>query len=500
MSASEKKAQRNEQRRQEEQKSRRSVAIYSVIAVLVVVAAVVMMIWNSGLLQRNLTALTVGGVKYTVPELQYYYSTEYETQAASYAFDSNVSVKKQVYDQETGQSWYDRLLELAVENLATDTALAARARSEGYTLSPEAQESLDSTLAQLDTMWVGYAASRDAFIRAQFGSYMTYDKLVNLVNLNILASDYAASQLEAVSHTDSEYESYYQDNRDSLDTIVYTQLTFRAHAPEGEDGQPVEMSDEEKAAAMEASKAEQKALAEEVEAKLKAGEDPAALAEEYADQLSGSTLSRRVSGSYVSSSIYADWLMDPSRRSGDITITEQETVDSYYYYVALFEERLRDEESTHSVRHILIRAQGDVATSTPTQTQYDIAEEEAQKLLEEWRAGEATEDSFAALAAANSDDTGSAANGGLISGISSSSNYVETFRDWAVDPARKPGDAELVKSEYGWHIMYYVSTDDPAWKLTAISALRNEDYEQLRDQAVQEVEISRGTGASFITA
>ena len=64
-------------------------------------------------------------------------------------------------------------------------------------------------------------------------------------------------------------------------------------------------------------------------------------------------------------------------------------------------------------------------------------------------------DSFAALAKEKSKDTGSAADGGLISGITSSANYVESFRNWATDSSRKVGDTGIVESEYGYHIMYY---------------------------------------------
>ena len=115
-------AQRDEKRRQEEQKDRRAMALYTTVGVVVVVAAVALMFWNSGILQRNLTALNVNGVKYTAAEVQYYYSSLYNEQASSYAFLPNVSVKTQVYDQETGQSWYDHLLEQAAQQLTESTA------------------------------------------------------------------------------------------------------------------------------------------------------------------------------------------------------------------------------------------------------------------------------------------------------------------------------------------------------------------------------------------
>ena len=493
-------AQRDEKRRQEAQKDRRSMAIYSTIAAVVVISAAALMFWGSGILQRNITALDINGTKYTAVEVQYYYDTLYSNQASMYVFDPGTSVKKQVYNQETGQSWYDHLMELAVEDLTTDTALAAKANSEGYTLSQEAQENLDATLKQLDNVWVSYgAASRDDFIRTQFGPYMTYEKLTALIQLDILSSDYASTQLDAIHHPDSDYETYYRDNANTMDTFLYTQLAFQAAVSTTDsEGNPVEMSDADKSAAMEEQKTAKKALAEEAKAKLEAGADPEDIAQEYQDELYSTSLSRRASGSNISYSIYADWLLDPARKSGDITIIEQETVDSYYYYVFVFHDRLRDEENTHTVRHLLVRA--GLGTGTPSQEQYDQAEESAKSLLEEWKSGEATQDSFAQLAADHSSDTSSAANGGLISGINSNSNYVEPFKNWATDSTRKEGDVELVKSDYGWHIMYYVSTDDPTWKITAGNALRSQDYEQLAADATQGWNASRGMGMNFIRA
>ena len=494
------KAERGEKRRQEEQKDRRSMALYSVIAVIVVVAAAALMFWRSGVLQRSFTALNVNGVKYTAADVQYCYSNLYSNYANQYAFDPNTSVKDQVYDQETGQSWYDFLVDESVRTLAEQTALASLANGDAdYAMSQEAQAQLDSTLSQLNSMWVSYNyTSRDAFIKANFGPYMTYDRLSSLMHQQYLASDYASSRLEAIDHPDADYEAYYQEHTDELDTIVYTQFAFQAQVPATDDqGNTVEMTDEEKAAALEELKPRQKALAEEVKAKLEAGADPEDLAEEYEEQLYSSSVSRRTTAANASYSTYADWLLDPSRRAGDVNLSENDSSSASYYYVALFEDRLRDEEPTHNVRHLLVRA-GDTTTSDPTQEQYDQAEQEAQALLDQWKAGDATEDTFAALAAANSDDTGSASNGGLISNITTSSSYVQTFKDWATDPARREGDAELVKSEYGWHIMYYVSTGDPVWRQTVTTALENQDYEQLAADATQGWTISRGTGMSFV--
>jgi len=492
------KAERDEKRRQEERKDRRSMAVYTVIGVVVVVAAIVLMVGNSGILQRSLTAKTIGGVKYSAADMQYFYNSAYNTYANNYAFDSTASVKEQIYDQETGQTWYDFLMQSATES----AALGVKAKNEGYTLSEEAQSQMDSTLSQLNTGWVSYNySSRDAFVRANFGSYMTYDRLTELLETEYLARDYVSAQLDAIEHPDADYEAYYQEHTGELDTITYTQFAFQAMAPATDDeGNAIELTDEEKAAKLEELKPAQKALAEEVKAKLEAGEDPEDLAEEYAGQLYSSAVSRTSTGANAKYSSYGEWLLDSARKPGDITLSERDAGTSYYYYVAVFEGRARDEESTHDVRHILVRAGSAASSETPTQAEYDEAEEKAQSVLDEWKAGEKTEESFTALVAANSDDSGSAQNGGLISNITSTSSYVESFRDWATDPARRPGDAELVKSEYGWHVMYYVSTNEPIWRQSVETALGNQDYEQMAGDAVQEMGVTEGVGMRLVKA
>ena len=241
-----------------------------------------------------------------------------------------------------------------------------------------------------------------------------------------------------------------------------------------------------------------KALAEEVKSKLEGGATPEEIAEEYEDQLYSSALSRRTTGVNAAAASYGEWLLDSARKAGDITLAENDTGSSVNYYVAVFEERLRDEENSRSVRHILFRAGS--GNETPTQEQFDEAEQKAQDILDQWKAGEATEDSFAALASTSSEDTGSKSGGGLIDQITSNSPYMEPFRDWAVDPARQEGDTGLVKTDYGWHVMYYSSTDDPIWRLTVTDGLAQEDYDKLITDSTEGWSVTRGSGLGLIEA
>lgn len=157
-----------------------------------------------------------------------------------------------------------------------------------------------------------------------------------------------------------------------------------------------------------------------------------------------------------------------------------EEIDAYFKEnEALFTESGVTKESglVSSVRHILITpeceeedAEGECSLS---EQEWEAAKQKAEKLLEEWKNGEATEESFGKLANENSDDGGSNTTGGLYEDVTPLSNYVEEFLTWAVDMSRKPGDTGIVKTDYGYHIMYFVS-GEPHWEVEAGTMLLSE--------------------------
>lgn len=78
----------------------------------------------------------------------------------------------------------------------------------------------------------------------------------------------------------------YEEHADELDTFTLSQFVFQARVNTVDDeGNTIEMTDEEKVAALEEEKAAVKEQAEALQARLEAGEDPEALAEEFSDSL-----------------------------------------------------------------------------------------------------------------------------------------------------------------------------------------------------------------------
>ena len=117
------------------------------------------------------------------------------------------------------------------------------------------------------------------------------------------------------------------------------------------------------------------------------------------------------------------------------------------------------------VRHILINPEGGVLNSdgrtyTYTDAQWEAARQKAQLVYDLWLEGKKDETSFGELAAKNSADS-SASAGGLIANVLKGKT-VEVFDDWIFAEGRKYGDHTLVKTVYGYHIIFYVATED-AW-------------------------------------
>lgn len=138
-----------------------------------------------------------------------------------------------------------------------------------------------------------------------------------------------------------------------------------------------------------------------------------------------------------------------------------------------------------SVRHILIAPEGDKDTETGdwTEEQWTAAETKANEVYALWQA-DPTVENFAALATEYTADTASAEAGGLYENFAPGSMVTE-FNDWCFLQAHEAGDTGIVKTIYGYHIIYFVEqTETRAWFDTAKSALINERLNAKVDEII----------------
>ena len=111
-----------------------------------------------------------------------------------------------------------------------------------------------------------------------------------------------------------------------------------------------------------------------------------------------------------------------------------------------------------SVRHILIIPDvDDDMNSTEKAEAKQKALEEATKIIETLQNSDNLEEEFINIAKEQSDDTGTASEGGLLENINSDSNLAEEFWEAARDLEVGKFTTEPVETEFGYHIIYKVS-------------------------------------------
>ena len=192
----------------------------------------------------------------------------------------------------------------------------------------------------------------------------------------------------------------------------------------------------------------------------------------------------------------SDWLTDASRTEGDMALLE---VEDSGWCVLLFNGR-NDNSDYNAVnfRHILVKAVDSDGDGEFSAEELTVAEDKINELYDEWKNGEATEDSFASLASANSEDSGSKDNGGLYEHVGVDT-MVEGVNDYIFDPARQPGDTAVIFNESasytGYHLVYFVGTDEMSYHdcladygyssmYSSVEGLRQPDYTAWHDELV----------------
>ncbi len=114
------------------------------------------------------------------------------------------------------------------------------------------------------------------------------------------------------------------------------------------------------------------------------------------------------------------------------------------------------------IRHLLLIPEGAEVSADGTVTcseeAWTACEEAARALLESFQKQKDTsEPRFAELAHEQSMDAGSALNGGAYRELSPG-QLVQPLDEWCFADERMPGDTELIRTDCGWHIVYFVSS------------------------------------------
>ncbi len=401
---------------------------------------------------KDTVIATVDGHTLTNGQLQVYYWMSvadflnyYGSYLSYIGMDYTQPLDQQLFDEETGQSWQQYFLETALDSWLREQVLTAQAEEAGYQIDSAYQEYLDGLYEALqDSADSNGFESVEAMLQSDMGAaadFESYQYYVHRYYTGNLYFDVACRELEV---TAEEMEAYFEENADYLessygvteDSEGVIGLQYILLFPEGATSDTVESEsfDQE---AWDTAKAEITAL-------LDAWVADGATEEGFLALMKGD--------------------VDDSGDQGGLSPWFSSSVD---------------------VRHVLIEPEED------TEDAWEACRQKAQALLDEWIIGGASEEAFAAMAKEYTAD-GNGDEGGLYEGVTKD-YMVEAFDAWIFDESRQEGDYGLVKTEFGYHIMYFVHGD------TAIDRWAFDESRQVGDYAVLESDygyyLVRFTGA-----
>ena len=444
-----------------------------VILVVAITVGISQIIGNAGIREKNTTALTIGEQELSNAELNYYFIdsvNNFFSQNGSYAslfgLDSTVPLDEQFFDEETGETWADYFLEYAKSTATSVYAMNNAAKAEGFVMPDDVAlnaENMISTYSMYATL-SGYP-DVDTYIKAMYGKGASAEGLRNYLEMSMLAEAYSKAHQESLTFSDADLRAAEAENFHKYSSFNYNYYYVAASRfQEGE-------ADEDKAAAVAAAEeAANTILSGEITSVEALDAAIAALPINAENTTAKSTAYNDYNYTSIDSEL-AEWLVEESRTEGDVgCIANYASANSdeiLGYYVVYFHSMNDNNFPTKNVRHILVAFEGgttdEYGYTTYSDEEKAAAKTAAEQILNEWKAGEATEDSFGAMATERSDDTGSVEAGGLYENVYPG-QMVEPFEAWCYDEARTVGDSGIVETIYGYHVMYFVGNNEQTYR------------------------------------
>lgn len=490
-----------------EQKEAKKLQLYSiafvVVMVILVIVAIVSGVNNSiksnGVNEKKTIAATVGDHQISNAELSYYYIDYVNNYLNSYGdyltyfgIDPSKPLNEQIVNEETGETWADNFISQAVSSAKSAYALSDAAQAEGFTLPQDMQDQADIMSSNLDAYASVYGYPNvNAFLKAQYGNGATKDSYMEYYRRSLLASAYQTHHQDSLTYTDEQIREADQADPVKYSSYSYAQYytpvsKFLTGGTTNEDGTTT-YTTQEREAAIAAAKEAITPLTDSTVTTVEAlNAAIAAMAINEGTEASATDYSNQ-SGTSINT-YFSQWVTDASRKAGDLTCVEvpgtfqdengetQDTINAFY--VVLYNGTNDNQTPMVNVRHILVSFEGEAQEDGTYSDEVKLAARtKAQEILTQWKDGDATEDSFAALANEKSTDGGSNTNGGLYENVYPG-QMVQAFNDWCFDSARQPGDTDVVETNYGCHVMYFVGTTQQTYRdYQIVNDLKTEDME-----------------------
>ena len=491
--------------------------VISIVLCAVIVLGVVAFSLNYyGALQR---VIKIGGVgsdqSVSIAEYEYYYmraynQVRYQAQYYQYYYQTSNGYDLSLTPEEQTQTtkdadgneitWVEKLHEDTLEIIQLHKAYYNEALKMGLKLTKADEAFIDKQIEDLrdEAKSAGSNSSSsnsenkvtyslNAYLRKVYGGSINERFLRKQLKIQVLAQKYLTERTNEIA---KDYDQKDIDAEYKKDTTAYDFATFRAYTFKTTEltKEDKETDDALKARQAKANAEVKKnandfynAVTNDATFTAKAKELNKDTADYNVDKETKYSMLKSTAQSTFSEDA-AKWLFDSSTKVGSKKLFSDEENGKYIVVLALSKPH---QEQTVTARHILFQTKDQNSGNDLSEEEIAKKKTQAEDVLKKFNEGDKTEDSFAALANEYNEDTGSSSNGGLYEHIYPGQMVTE-FNDWVFDANRKAGDVELVETDFGYHIIYFVAKDGKDYYDSAIrSSKANKDIET-ETKALQE--------------
>lgn len=453
---------------------------------------------------------TVDGQKISIGMYDYYYASivSYYEQYASYGYyslDTTKDYSKQYTTDDDGNkiSWQKFFETEALKEVEQITTYYSKALEEGVTLTSAQKKTIEKQISTLKDSASQNDVSLDQYIKANFGTYCSEDTIRIMLEQYYLSANYKGKFKCETKVTDNDVDKYYNDHKNDYKKIEFYYIASPYDATD-DNSKNESIKTAEKIMAKMKDKKSVIALVPEVyssyiDSQVKSSmEQDSTLTEKKArEEAVKSYESNVVTTVSGSDSPFDDkmntWLFSDDTKVGSKKYYIDESA-GYIYIVLKTSKASVEEDETYTVRHILVAPESgsNSSSSTSEKTEYTdeqwaAAKKKADSILAKFNKTDKSEYEFAKLAEQYSTDSASTSSGsndsfgGLYESVTLG-QMVPDFEKWSIDDSRKYGDTGIVKSDYGYHIMFFIN-DCPEYQSKIIAQIKSDRLSNMIDKA-----------------
>lgn len=453
---------------------------------------------------------TVDGQKISIGMYDYYYASivSYYEQYASYGYyslDTTKDYSKQYTTDDDGNkiSWQKFFETEALKEVEQITTYYSKALEEGVTLTSAQKKTIEKQISTLKDSASQNDVSLDQYIKANFGTYCSEDTIRIMLEQYYLSANYKGKFKCETKVTDNDVDKYYNDHKNDYKKIEFYYIASPYDATD-DNSKNESIKTAEKIMAKMKDKKSVIALVPEVyssyiDSQVKSSmEQDSTLTEKKArEEAVKSYESNVVTTVSGSDSPFDDemntWLFSDDTKVGSKKYYIDESA-GYIYIVLKTSKASVEEDETYTVRHILVapESSSNSSSSTSEKTEYTdeqwaAAKKKADSILAKFNKTDKSEYEFAKLAEQYSTDSASTSSGsndsfgGLYESVTLG-QMVPDFEKWSIDDSRKYGDTGIVKSDYGYHIMFFIN-DCPEYQSKIIAQIKSDRLSNMIDKA-----------------